>query len=215
MFYSNNFDWAKIGRLPASTFKIVNSIIALETKVVEDDSTLFPWNGEKRAYKTWEQDLILSDAFKYSCVPCYQEIARGIGEKRMNEYLDKLKYKDMKVNADNLDLFWLEGDSKITQFQQIEFLRRFFQSELGISKRTEDIMRKIFFIEDYENYKLNGKTGLSVRNGNYNGWFVGYIESKESNYFFATNIEPKDQLNDNSFTQKRKKITIEALNTLQ
>ena len=72
-----------------------------------------------------------------------------------------------------------------------------------------------FFIEDYGNYKLNGKTGLSVRNGNYNGWFVGYIESKESNYFFATNIEPKDQLNDNSFTQKRKKITIEALNTLQ
>lgn len=215
LFYSNNFDWAKIGRLPDSTFKIVNSIIALETKVVEDDSTLFPWNGEERAYETWEQDLILSDAFKYSCVPCYQEIGRAIGEKRMNEYLDKLKYKDMKVNTDNLDIFWLEGDSKITQFQQIEFLRRFFQSELGISKRTEDIMRKIFFIEDYGNYKLNGKTGLSVRNGNYNGWFVGYIESKESNYFFATNIEPKDQLNDNSFTQKRKKITIEALNTLQ
>lgn len=216
LYYSNNFDWAKTGRLPASTFKIVNSIIALETKVVENDSTLFHWNGEKRDYKIWEQDLILRDAFKYSCVPCYQEIAKEIGEKRMNEYLEKLEYKDMKVNAKNIDKFWLEGDSKINQFQQIEFIKRFFKSELEISKRTEDIMKKIFFIEKYGKYNLNGKTGLSIRNGNYNGWFVGYIESEEdNNYFFATNIEPKDTLNKKSFPKLRKKITIEALNTMK
>ena len=216
LYYSNNFDWAKTGRLPASTFKIVNSIIALETKVVENDSTLFRWNGEKRDYKIWEQDLILRDAFKYSCVPCYQEIAREIGEKRMNEYLEKLEYKDMKVNSKNIDKFWLEGDSKINQFQQIEFIKRFFKSELEISKRTQDIMKKIFFIEKYGKYNLNGKTGLSIRNGNYNGWFVGYIESEEdNNYFFATNIEPKDTLNKKSFPKLRKKITIEALNTMK
>lgn len=215
LFYSNNFDWAKTDRLPASTFKIVNSIIALETKVVENDSTLFRWNGEKRDYKVWEQDLILKDAFKYSCVPCYQEIAKEIGEKRMNEYLKKLGYKDMKVNSKNIDKFWLEGDSKINQFQQIEFIKRFFKSELGISKRTEGIMRKIFFIEKYGKYNLNGKTGLSIRNGNYNGWFVGYIESKDNNYFFATNIEPKSTQNKKLFPKLRKKITIEALNTMK
>ncbi len=33
-YYSNNFNWAKKGKLPASTFKIVNSIIALETGIV-------------------------------------------------------------------------------------------------------------------------------------------------------------------------------------
>ncbi|MEO9952991.1 class D beta-lactamase [Nonlabens sp.] len=216
LYYSNDFDWAKTGRLPASTFKIVNSIIALETKVVENDSTLFHWNGEKRDYKIWEQDLILRDAFKYSCVPCYQEIAREIGEKRMNEYMEKLEYKDMKVNSKNIDKFWLEGDSKINQFQQIEFIKRFFKSELEISKRTQDIMKKIFFIEKYGKYNLNGKTGLSIRNGNYNGWFVGYIESEEdNNYFFATNIEPKDTLNKKSFPKLRKKITLEALNTMK
>jgi beta-lactamase class D len=215
LFYSNNYNWANIGRLPASTFKIVNSIIALETKVVENDSTLFHWNGEKRDYKIWEQDLILSDAFKYSCVPCYQKIAKEIGVKRMTKYLKELNYKDMKVNSNNLDKFWLEGDSKINQFQQIEFLKRFFKSELGISKRTENIMKKMFFIEKYETYNLNGKTGLSIRNGNYNGWFVGYIESVDNNYFFATNIEPKDNLNKKLFINLRKKITIAALNTMK
>ena len=46
-YYSNDFKWAKKGQLPASTFKITNSIIAFETNVVPNDSTLFKWNGEK------------------------------------------------------------------------------------------------------------------------------------------------------------------------
>lgn len=211
VFFSNNFEWANTGKLPASTFKIVNSIIALETNVVENDCTLFKWNGEKRAYKIWEQDLLLTDAFQYSCVPCYQEIARKIGVERMNKYLKMLKYKDMKVNSKNLDRFWLEGDSKINQFQQIEFLIRLFKSELKISKRTEAIVKRILLIEKKENYKLSGKTGLSVRNGNYNGWFVGYTESKENSYFFATNIEPKKNLSRKLFPKLRKEITLKSL----
>lgn len=209
-YYSNNFEWTKIGRLPASTFKIANSIIALETKVVENDSTLFKWNGEKRAYKNWEQDLILKNAFQYSCVPCYQEIAKKIGVKRMNEYLQKLQYGDMIVTSKNLDVFWLEGESKINQYQQIDFLKRLVKSELKISKRTEEIMKRISFIEENKGYKLYGKTGLSIRNGNYNGWFVGYIELQNNTYFFATNIEPKKNFNSNSFIKKRRDITLSA-----
>lgn len=72
----NNFEWADKGTLPASTYKITNSIVALEKEVVEDDSTLFKWDGQERAMKNWEQDFILKDAFHYSCVPCYQEVAR-------------------------------------------------------------------------------------------------------------------------------------------
>src|SRR5690606_14963651 len=48
-WYSNNFNWAKKGQLPASTFKIPNSVIAIETGVVKNDSTLFRWDGEPRA----------------------------------------------------------------------------------------------------------------------------------------------------------------------
>ncbi|APZ47420.1 class D beta-lactamase [Polaribacter reichenbachii] len=215
LFYSNNFDWAKIGQLPASTFKIPNSIIALETKVVKNDSTLFKWNGEKRAYKIWEQDLILRDAFQYSCVPCYQEIANKIGEKRMNEYLEKLQFGDMNVTSKNLDVFWLEGASKINQFQQIDFLKRLVNSELKISKTTEEVLRKISFIEKNERYKLYGKTGLSIRNGNNNGWFVGYIKMKNKTYFFATNIEPNENTNKKLFPKLRKEITIKALDYMK
>jgi beta-lactamase class D len=213
-YYSNNFNWAKKGNLPASTYKITNSIIALETGVVQNDSTLFKWNGEERRLKIWEQDMIFKDAFHYSCVPCYQEVARKIGVNRMNKYLDKLDYGKMKVDSTNIDLFWLEGESQINQYQQIEFLKRFYNSELPISKRTETIMKRMIVIEEDETYKLSGKTGWSIRDGNNNGWFVGFVEIKENTCFFATNVEPNQNFNMDLFPMIRKELTFKALKQL-
>lgn len=210
-YYSNDFEWAEKGNLPASTFKITNSIIALETGIVENDSVLFKWHGEKRRIKSWEQDLIFRDAFHFSCVPCYQEIARKIGVKIMTEYLDKLEYGDMKVDSANIDVFWLEGESQISQFQQIDFLKRFYQSDLPISEGTETIMKRMMIIEENAEYRLSGKTGWSIRNGNNNGWFVGYIECRNKTYFFATNVSPKEQFDMNMFPMIRKDLTYKAL----
>lgn len=214
-YYSNDFTWTKKGKLPASTFKITNSIIALETGVVENDSTLFKWNGEKRRIKNWEQDLIFRDAFHFSCVPCYQNIARKIGEKKMNEFLKKLDYGDMIVDSSNIDLFWLEGESIISQFRQIDFLKRLYQSKLPISERTEAIIKRMIVIEDGDDYKLSGKTGWSIRNGNNNGWFVGYIETQSETYFFATNVEPKQKFDMNMFPMIRKDVTFKAFEQMK
>ena len=214
-YYSNDFDWATIGFLPASTFKIPNSIIALELGVVKNDSTLFTWNGEKRDYKVWEQDLVLKQAFHYSCVPCYQEIARAVGVNKMKTLLEKLQFGNMKFDASTIDNFWLEGNSKINQFQQIDFLKRLYKSKLPISKRTEVIMKKMMLVNEKENYKLRGKTGLSVRSNKRNGWFVGYLEKNKNVYFFATNIEPNKDSDINLFVKARKEITFEALQLLK
>ena len=215
VFYSNDFEWANRGFLPASTYKIINSIIALECGVVEDDSTLFKWDGKKRAIKNWEQDLIFRDAFHFSCVPCYQGVARRVGEKRMNEYLSKLDYGNIRVDSNNIDVFWLEGDSRISQFQQIDFLNRFHESKLPISERTEKIMRRMMVIEDTVNYRLSGKTGWSVRDGVDNGWFVGYIEMGTKVYFFATNVEPEKKFNMDMFPVIRKDVTFSALKQIE
>jgi len=214
IFYSNDFQWAALGKLPASTFKIPNSIIALETEVVENDSTLFIWNGEKRNLSIWEQDLLFKDAFRFSCVPCYQDIARKIGEKRMKEYLSNLKYGNMVFDSTNIDLFWLVGDSEINQFEQIDFLSRLHYSKLPISGKTDRIMKRLMILDNNQSYCLSGKTGWSVRNGHNNGWFVGYLEIKEKVYFFAVNIDPKEKFNMQLFSKIRKEITMNAFKKL-
>lgn len=209
-YHSNDFEWARKGQLPASTFKITNSMIALETGVIEDDSTLIKWNGEERRMKVWEQDLVFRDAFHLSCVPCYQEIAREIGTDRMNSYLSKLNYGSMVVDSASIDLFWLVGESKITPFEQIDFLKRFYHSELPISEQTETTMKRLMVIEDKEDYSISGKTGWSIRNGNDNGWFVGYLELPEKTYFFATNVEPKASFEMDRFQVIRKDLAYQA-----
>jgi len=215
LYYSNDFEWAKKGKLPASTFKIFNSIVALESGVVANDSSIFKWDGEKRWMKQWEQDLTLRDAFHFSCVPCFQDVARKIGEERMNNYLTKLDYRNMDVDSNNIDLFWLEGKSRISQFQQIEFLKRFYNSQLPISKRTEKIMKRMIIIEEKDNYRLSGKTGWSDSNGINNGWFVGYVELENKIYFFATNVEPKLRFHMERFPVIRIEITDIALKKLE
>tara|TARA_R110002051_G_scaffold181774_1_gene251262 strand:+ start:31207 stop:32961 length:1755 start_codon:yes stop_codon:yes gene_type:complete len=214
-YYSNDFNWARTGRLPASTFKIPNSIIALETGIVQSDTTLLKWDGKPRAMKIWEEDLTLKQAFQRSCVPCYQEIARKIVKERMTDYLNKLDYGNMDVNASNIDQFWLQGASEINQFQQIDFLSRFYKSELPISEETHKVMKRIMHIESIEPFRISGKTGLSIRDGNNNGWFVGYFEYGTKYFFFATNIEPKENLDSNDFNKKRLSVTIDAYRYLE
>ncbi|QDO95286.1 class D beta-lactamase [Formosa sediminum] len=214
LYYSNDFEWSNKSNLPASTFKIANSIIGLETGVIESDTAIFKWDGEKKWLKEWEQDLLLKDAFQYSCVPCYQEVARKIGVKRMNEYVQKLNYGDLKIDSVNIDNFWLKGESRISQMQQIDFLKRFYNSELPISERTEKNVKKIMVMEETDQYKLSGKTGLSTDEGKYNGWFVGYLELKNKTYLFATNFEPKKAFDLDAFIKKRIDLTRLAFQNL-
>ncbi|MBL4669253.1 MAG: class D beta-lactamase [Flavobacteriales bacterium] len=213
-YYANNYDWCNEGKLPASTFKIINTIIGLECNVIESDSTIFKWDGKKQWSKNWEQDLVLNDAFHYSCVPCYQGVARQVGVKQMNKYITKLAYGTMLIDSSNLDLFWLEGESKINQFEQIDFLKRFYQTELPITNRTHQIMKKLMVIETTDAYTISGKTGWAMRNGNDNGWFVGYIETKDKVYLFATNVEPKKDFDINTFAKVRKEVTYKAFQLL-
>ena len=117
----------------------------------------------------------------------------------------------MVVDSNTIDTFWLMGDSRISQWQQIDFLKRFYTTELPISERTHKIIKKLMVIEKTDRYRLSGKTGLSNVNEDYNGWFVGYMEMTNSTYFFATNIVPKKGFDVDTFIKKRVELTIAAL----
>ncbi len=212
-YYSNDFDWAQVGRLPASTFKIPHTLIALDLGIVRNENTLLKWDGKKRDYKIWQQDLTLKQAFHYSCVPCYQEIARKIGVNRMNKIVNSFEYGTMNIHADNIDKFWLTGNSEISQFEQIDFLKRLYLSKLPISKNTELIFKELFIVNQNNNFTLRAKTGLSINNEKHNGWYVGYLERQDNVYFFATNISPNGKYQ-KTLNKKRKDITINALKQL-
>jgi beta-lactamase class D len=214
IFYSNDFEWASIRRLPASTFKVPHSIIALATGVMLNEESIIKWDGEPKFLKSWEQDLSLKDALQLSCVPCYQYIASKIGVQSMQYYLEQLEFGQMEVNDQNLTVFWLEGNSGISQFEQVDFYRRLIGCQLIIPKDIQQKVKEMMILHDENEYRLYGKTGWAIRNGHNNGWFVGWLQTGSNNFIFASNVDPAKDFDMSLFPVIRKEVTQMALDHL-
>jgi len=80
------------GYIPASTFKIPNSLIALEEGVIKDTNQVIKWDGHEWPNKPWNQDLTLKTAMKYSCIWVYIGFAEQIGVKKYQDYVDSFDY---------------------------------------------------------------------------------------------------------------------------
>ncbi len=94
--------------LPASTFKIFNALVALETGVIPDEHATFKWDGVERSVPAWNQDHDLASAISVSAVWYFQELARRIGRERMQEWIDRAKYGNQNIGGE-IDSFWLNG----------------------------------------------------------------------------------------------------------
>jgi beta-lactamase class D len=186
---------------PKSTFKIPNSLIGLETGVISDANFLIPWDRQKyppqdnwnqEPFSHWAQDQTLRSAIKYSVVWYYKELAKRVGEDRMQRYVAAFNYGNNNISG-GIDNFWLNNSLMISADEQIAFLKAFYTGKLPISKRSTDIVKDILVLEETPAYKLSGKTGGGpINEGTYIGWFVGYLETKGDVYFFALNIEGAD-----------------------
>jgi beta-lactamase class D len=174
--------------LPASTFKIMNSLIGLETGVISDENHVIPWDGTKHDIPAWNQDHTLKTAIQDSVVWYYQELARRVGSERMQFYMDAAGYGNRDITGP-VDVFWLNGTLRISADEQVEFLKRLYQGDLPFSERSMKIVKEILVLEKTETYQLSGKTGSGQMKAIYTGWFVGYIEEDTKVYFFATNIQ--------------------------
>ena len=180
---------------PASTFKIFNSLVGLETGVIPDTSYVIPWDSVKRGnFTPWNRSNSLKSAFKYSVVWYYQDLARRVGEERMKEYITANPYGNQNI-GETIDGFWLSdygGKLRISQVEQIAFLKNLYHEELKFSKRSQRLVKGIMLMETTDDYKLYAKTGMSSENDIWYGWYLGWFEIDDDVYFFATHIETDD-----------------------
>lgn len=190
-FVIHNLQRARSRFLPASTFKIPNSLIALETGVLRDEHEVIPWDRVDRG-EWWNGDMDMAKAFQRSAVWFYQEVARRVGEDRMRDYLMRIGYGNAEIGG-GIDQFWLTGDLRISPEEQIAFLRRLHRGDLPFSARNQAIVRKVMRMEEGEGYVLSGKTGWARQNGVHYGWLVGWVERRDTTYFFATQIESREK----------------------
>ncbi len=198
---------------PASTFKICNSLIGLETGVIKDEEFVIPWDSVVRQNLNWNSNHDLKTAFKNSTVWYYQELARRVGGQQMKYWLDKANYGNADTSG-GIDKFWLTGGLRISPEQQIDFLKRLHDNQLPFSQRSVDIVKNIMIGKDTLDYVVSAKTGWGGQDNKDVGWYVGYIETKDNVYYFANCIQSED-FNNKDFASSRIDIVYLILDDLK
>lgn len=175
----------------ASTFKIMNTLIALEEKAIAGKDDSFKWDGHSYDFPNWNHDQTLESAFKVSCVWCYQELARRIGTEKYRHYLHQADYGALHEPFE-LTMFWLDGSLTISAMEQIHFLKKVYLQSLPFSPAAYGTLRQIMLVEKNTNFSIWAKTGWATRTTPQVGWYVGYVETPKDTWFFALNLIVRD-----------------------
>lgn len=201
---------AKVGTLPASTFKIFNSLIALD-RGATTDSEIYKWDGTKRFLPQWNKDMNLKTAFEVSAVWVHELLASRMSPNDYNRYLKWANYGNRKIHKNKNGNFWVYGDFKITPIEQIEMLTRLYKDELPFSKNTMQTVKSFMPSKDHPN--IYAKTGLKPNdNGTDIGWWVGWkILEDKSPLFFATRLRKPSKLENKDFADCRISMTLDYL----
>lgn len=179
---------------PFSTFKIANSLIALDKGLIKGVKQPLSFDKTKYPVQAWWPPVWklpqynLSTAFQYSMVAVYRQLASDIGQKPMQEYLTAMQYGNQDMSS-GLDDFWLNKSMKISANEQVSFLQKLYHNQFNFKDSAVDMLKSVMLTEENEHYKLYAKTGAGkVDDGTMLGWYVGFVENDSGVHYFAFNF---------------------------
>jgi beta-lactamase class D len=183
---------------PCSTFKIYNTLIALQLGLLKGaDEPWYSWDGVHRDIEAWNRNLTLREAFRVSAVPAFQALAREIGPERMKTCIERIGYGNSNISS-GIDTFWLPRQGKagllISADEQVALLNKLLDGKLPFSEEHLQTLRDIMLVTETAKGRLYGKTGSGYgADGKEElGWFVGFLESGGVVSLFACNITGGD-----------------------
>ncbi|HEX7769349.1 MAG TPA: class D beta-lactamase [Dokdonella sp.] len=181
---------AQVPYIPASTFKLFNALVALETHAVADEHEVIRWDGVPRAVGAWNRDHSLASGMKHSVVWFYQAMARRIGPRSMQAWLDRVGYGNRDTGG-GIDRFWLDGGLRISAVEQIRFLRKLASGTLPFRPEVQEAVRRIAIVEAAPGHVLHAKTGWGQVGPDQAdlGWYVGWLERDGRRWLFALTID--------------------------
>ncbi len=205
--------------LPASTFKIINLLIALETKTIKDENEIVKWVGGTDTLKYGFRpeiyhDMSVKEAFEVSAGWVFVELAKKIGKDNYKKYLTLCGYGNNNLTQPDAD-FWNFGEFAISPINQVEFIIKLYEESLPFSKHNVEIVKNVMINEQTDNYTLRAKTGWTRDKDINTGWWLGYLENKNGVYFFATRLLQNRKFNRSDFGSCRKEITKKIIKELK
>ena len=218
VLYDNHLDSWKIYNLeeankripPDSTYKIYDALLGLESGIITPEHSSMAWNGEHFSYSAWENDQDLNSAMQNSVNWYFQTMDSQLGLNKIQEFLNEIEYGNQTTSS-NLKLYWSDFSLKISPIEQVELLKKFNTNGFHLHSPNVLSVKNAIKIADTSDGTFYGKTGTGCIDGqDISGWFIGYIETSDNIYYFATNI----QSDSNATGKKALEITSAILKKL-
>nr|WP_231869607.1 OXA-294 family class D beta-lactamase OXA-982 [Acinetobacter vivianii]QWA20181.1 OXA-294 family class D beta-lactamase OXA-982 [Acinetobacter vivianii] len=207
--YGNDLSRADQRYIPASTFKMLNALIGIQHHKTSPNE-VFKWDGQKRAFRSWEKDLTLAEAMQASAVPVYQELARRIGLELMASEVKRVGYGNQNIGT-QVDNFWLVGPLEITPVEEVKFAYALAKQQLPFDPSTQQQVRDMLLIENVQGTRIYAKSGWGMDVNPQVGWWTGWIEQPNGQVTaFSLNMEMKKA----EHADARKAIIYQALQQL-
>ena len=204
-----NIDHATQRVAPNSTYKIYDALFGLEENIITPASSLIEWNHAIYPFEAWNTNQTLQSAMSNSVNWYFQAIDKQLGLSSLNSYIQKIKYGNEMINGD-LSSYWLESSLKISPIEQVELLTKFYKNQFDFDPENINAVKDSIRLYSSEIGTFYGKTGTGRINGqDVNGWFVGFIETADNTYFFATNIKAESNATGNNANEITKSILSE------
>lgn len=195
--------------IPASTFKIPNTLIVWEKGLVSSPDQIFRWDGRKRRVNAWNRDLSFREAFKVSAVPVFKELARRVGLRDMRLALQRIGYGNALVGR-HVDTFWLAGPLRLSAAEQIGFLLSVVDGTVAYGRKHVSTLKAVMIDGSGPGWVLRGKTGWTTAPDPGIGWYVGWLETGDNRLFFALNMD----MTEKQHRVARRALVVDALRQL-
>ena len=195
LFNSNRDSWtvydmehATLRVAPNSTYKIYDALFGLEEDIITPENSFIAWNGETYPFEAWNADQTLQSAMNSSVNWYFESVDEQLGAANISNYIKEIGYGNENISGD-FSTYWMESSLKISPIEQVELLTRLQNNSLGFAPENINAVKDAICLSSSDAGTFYGKTGTGRVDGqDVNGWFIGYIETVDNTYFFATNI---------------------------
>ena len=184
----HDMEHATLRVAPNSTYKIYDALFGLEEEIITPENSFIAWNGESYPFEAWNADQTLQSAMNSSVNWYFESVDERLGAANISNYIEEIGYGNENISGD-FSTYWMESSLKISPIEQVELLTRLQNNSLGFAPENINAVKDAICLSSSDAGTFYGKTGTGRVDGqDVNGWFIGYIETADNTYFFATNI---------------------------
>ena len=184
----HNMEHATLRVAPNSTYKIYDALFGLEEEIITPENSFIAWNGETYPFEAWNADHTLQSAMNSSVNWYFESVDEQLGAANISNYIQEIGYGNENISGD-FSTYWMESSLKISPIEQVELLTQLQNNNFGFAPENINAVKDSICLSSSDAGTFYGKTGTGRVDGqDVNGWFIGYIETADNTYFFATNI---------------------------